>query len=328
MTTNTQRPAVSIVMPIFNPGDYLFQSMDSVIGQTFPNIQIVCVNDGSTDGSLTVLREYAKRDKRIVVIDKPNRGYGHAMNVGIEAAVGEYIMILEPDDYMERNMVETLYGTATRLDCDIVKSNYWEYEGSSNKNTFIRILGSQAPGVVTNAMENPRMLLISPCIWTAIYRKQLLVENDIRFNETPGAAYQDTAFAYKALISANRVTFLDDSFIHYRTDNDSSSVKSTGKIFNVCDEFASVESFVGTNHKLRTHLMPAIQAMKFSTYIWNLNRIADEYKTLFQNRIALEMIKADYDGFLKKEYFNDTLWEELQSIVHDYHVLTQSQNTV
>ncbi|MBQ3339101.1 MAG: glycosyltransferase family 2 protein, partial [Atopobiaceae bacterium] len=92
---------MSIIMPIYNAGSFLYQSLDSAVCQTFENIEIVCVNDGSTDASLGVMRDYARRDRRIKVIDKPNGGYGHAMNVGISAATGEYVMILEPDDFME-----------------------------------------------------------------------------------------------------------------------------------------------------------------------------------------------------------------------------------
>lgn len=314
------RPAVSIVIPIFNPGDYLLQSMDSVVNQSFSNIQIVCVNDGSTDGSLTVLRDYAKRDKRILVINKPNGGYGNAMNRGIDVATGEYIMILEPDDYMEPNMVESLYDTARTLACDVVKSNYWEYQGSLGTNTFINVLGNQIPGVVTNAMENPRLLLISPCIWTAIYRKKMLVENGIRFSETPGAAYQDTAFAYKVLSSAKRISFLNDAFIHYRTDNEASSVKSSGKVFEVCDEFAAVESFISTKQNERIRLLPIVQVMKFNTYVWNLNRISEEYKEVFRDRMALDLLKADFDGFLNKELFGNDQWEAVQECINAYRM--------
>ena len=318
MATHDNGPAVSIVMPIYNPGEFLFQSMDSVMNQTFAQIQIVCVNDGSTDGSLTLLREYAKCDRRVLVIDKPNGGYGHAMNVGMSAATGEYVMILEPDDFMEYNMVEALYSTAKELDCDVVKSNYWSYKGSTGTNEFTDVLFDKTCGIVTSALEDPKVVLIRPCIWTAIYRRQLLVDNAIRFNETPGAAYQDTAFAFKVLSSAKRISFLHDAYLHYRIDNEASSVKSSGKIYNVCDEFAAMESFICTRRELRAHLMPILQVLKFDTYMWNLNRIADQYKAEFRDRLSLELLKAEYDGFLKRELFDDARWEGVQACIRDY----------
>ena len=305
-------PSVSIVMPIYNAGCFLYQSLDSAICQTFENIEIVCVNDGSTDESLCVMRDYARRDRRIKVIDKPNGGYGHAMNTGIAAAKGEYVMILEPDDFMELNMVERLYGEAKRLDCDVVKSNYWEYEGATGEDSFENVLAGRSFGVVTNAMDDPTIILIRPCIWTSIYRRKFLIDRRIRFNETPGAAYQDSSFAFKALTSADRLSFIEDAFLHYRIDNELSSVKSTGKIFNVCDELSAMESFINTDRERRARFMPMLQRLKLDNYEWNLWRICGEYKKAFEDRISAELIKAEYDGFLDESLFDEKRWSRVQ----------------
>lgn len=311
-------PAVSVVMPIFNPGDYLFQSMDSVLGQTFEDIQIVCVNDGSTDDSLSVLKEYAKQDRRVLVIDKPNGGYGHAMNTGMSVATGEYVMILEPDDFMDLRMVERLYLIAKESSCDMVKSKYWEYQTNGNVNRIVNNYGNRESHIVTNAIEDPSVIMVQPSIWSAIYRRSMLTQNAIWFNETPGASYQDTAFSFKCLVSAGRLMFVDDAYLHYRIDNEASSVKSSGKIYNVCDEFSSIESFVCTNQVLRNRLMPTVQLWKFNTYLWNLNRISDEYYSQFRDRMALEFLKAGYDGYLDQELFGKGSWNELQRIIKAY----------
>lgn len=103
------RPAVSIVIPCYNVEAYLPEVLDSVLGQTLENIEAICVNDGSTDGTLDVIKSYAARDSRIVIIDKPNGGYGHSMNKGMDMATGEYIGIVESDDYILPTMYEKLY---------------------------------------------------------------------------------------------------------------------------------------------------------------------------------------------------------------------------
>lgn len=307
-----QAPKVSIVMPVYNAGSFLYQSLDSAVCQTLEDIEVVCVNDGSTDASLSVMREYARGDKRIKVIDKQNAGYGQTMNTGISAAEGEYVMILEPDDFMSADMAEKLYAEAKRLDCDVVKSNYWEHEGKTGTDTFENVLDGKRFGVVTNAMEDPWVILIRPCIWSAIYRRQHIVDYRIRFNETPGASFQDTAFAFKVLSSAKRVSFVKEAYLHYRVDNAASSVKSSGKIFNVCDEFAAMESFICVDRMRRARLMPMLQRLKIDTYEWNLNRIADEFKPLFEDRISLEFIKASYDGFLDESLFDEERWARVQ----------------
>ena len=311
-------PSVSVVMPVYNAGRFLYQSLDSAICQTLEDIEIICVNDGSTDGSLGVMREYAKSDKRIKVIDKQNGGYGHAMNVGISAATGEYVMILEPDDFMSPDMAECLFDEAKRLECDVVKSNYWEYEGKTGRDSFENVLDGKTFGKVTNAMDDPWVILIRPCIWSAIYRRQHLIDRRIRFNETPGAAFQDTAFAFKALSSARRISFVENAYLHYRIDNETSSVKSSGKIFNVCDEFAAMESFICDDRERRMRLMPMLQRLKIDTYDWNLGRISEECRELFEDRISLEFIKAKYDGFLDQSLFDETRWARVQYFLSRY----------
>lgn len=318
MTKDGKTPQVSVVMPIYNPGDYLFESMDSVLGQTFTDIEVVCVNDGSTDDSLSVMRDYARSDRRVRIIDKPNGGYGHAMNRGMDAATGTYVMILEPDDFMSLDMVERLHATAEEHRCDVVKSNYFAHEGVTGADTLVDIADDKPVNTVLNAMDTPSVVITQPCIWSAIYRRDLLTRHGIRFSETPGASYQDTGFAFKALSAADRVMFVPEAYLHYRIDNEASSVKSSGKIFNVCDELAAMESFVCTYAERRARLMPALQRIKFATYDWNLQRISDEFADQFRDRMALELIKARYDGFLDRSYFNDNMWKRLTSIIEGY----------
>ena len=116
---------VSVITPIYNVERYLPECLDSLLSQTLEDIEFICVNDGSTDGSGEILRSYAARDPRIIVIEKENSGYGASMNVGLDAASGEYIGIVESDDFASPEMFETLYQLAVdHGQPDIVKSNY------------------------------------------------------------------------------------------------------------------------------------------------------------------------------------------------------------
>ena len=110
---------VSVIVPTYNVEPYLRECMDSIIGQTMKELEIICVNDGSTDGSLAILKEYAEKDSRVVLIDKQNAGYGCAMNDGLDRATGEYIGIVEPDDFVDRHMYEDLYRIAKEKDLDV-----------------------------------------------------------------------------------------------------------------------------------------------------------------------------------------------------------------
>ena len=144
---------VSIIMPIYNAERFLHQSLGSVVDQTLKNIEIICVNDGSTDSSLSMMKQYAAEDKRIRIIDKANGGYGQSMNCGLRIAKGEYIGILEPDDFMSKDMLETLYNIAKKNNADVVKSNYFEYKTKDNSNNFLEVLEGLPYDEITSVLR-------------------------------------------------------------------------------------------------------------------------------------------------------------------------------
>ncbi len=312
------KTAVSIVMPIYNVSRFLEQSLGGLLKQTLKNIEIICVNDGSTDNSLNIVNYYAREDKRIKIVDGTNHGYGYAMNRGFELANGEYIGILEPDDYADNEMFESLYKIAKQNDLDVVKSNYYIYREKIGTNVFEEVLIDRPYNKVTSIIEDPSIVTLRPCIWSAIYKREFILKNNIKFNETPGASYQDTAFSFKTLMYANRIMFIKEPYLHYRFDNEDSSVNSSGKVFSVCDEFDSIQAELNENADFKNRLIKPLQALKANTYAWNEGRLSDEYKKMFRDRAALEFIKAEYDGCLDRETLNDFQWNYIQTAIDEY----------
>jgi glycosyltransferase involved in cell wall biosynthesis len=311
-------PKVSIIMPIYNASKFLRQSLESLLNQTLEDIEIICVNDGSTDDSLSIMNEYASNDKRIKIIDKLNGGYGHSVNKGIQHSTGEYIGILEPDDYVESTMYKDLYQLAIDNQVDVVKSNYYEYKRNDDSSVIYESLHDLPYGKVFAASEYSSIFYVRPSVWSAIYKKSYLEENHICFNETPGASYQDTGFAFKVWASANRIYLTKNAYIHYAIDNDNSSVKSAGKIFSVCDEMHSIESYLNEDAEMKNSFSKYLQSVKLDTYYWNLCRISDEYKDYFKDVIGFEFLKAEYDGFLDKEVLGKERWKILEPILESY----------
>ena len=221
------RPKVSIVVPIYNVEKYLRQCLDSVVNQTLKEIEIICVDDGSTDSSPEIIQEYVEKDNRVKVISKPNSGYGNSMNRGFDMAEGEYIGIVESDDYAEPNMFEVLYRIASKNRLDIVKSGYYFYYSiPTERNEKIEIVSKARENVIfcpatdfKAPMEMVEFFNLKPTIWSAIYRRDFIRENNIRFNETPGASFQDASFNFKVMALAKRVQLIRDAFLHYRQDN-------------------------------------------------------------------------------------------------------------
>ena len=307
---------VSVITPIYNVERYLPECLDSLLSQTLEDIEFICVNDGSTDGSGEILRSYAARDPRIIVIEKENSGYGASMNVGLDAASGEYIGIVESDDFASPEMFETLYQLAVdHGQPDIVKSNYYNF--SDEKGIALRenFSPEHCGKVITPGDESfMKVFNATPAIWSAIYRRAFLEENGIRFLETPGASFQDTGFVFKSVIAADAIFITHDAFLHYRVDNSSSSVKSTAKQFCVCDELHSVEEFLENYPSRREALSPALVTRKYITYDWNYRRLPVDAGDEFLEKFSHELRMARDAGHFDRKFFNKRQWHEANLI--------------
>lgn len=248
---NNEKVDVSILVPICNVEKYLEKCLESLINQTMKDIEIICIDDGSTDRSSEIIDEYAKKDRRVKAIHKENSGYGDSMNLGLEHAKGKYIGILESDDFAELDMFERLYSIATIHNADIVKSNFYFYwaNGENNdgveQNTLFKIIEEYEDRKVIEPVnyENGKMFKAKASIWSAIYKSSFLKENRIIFLDTPGASFQDTSFTFKAFSAAKRMVLVEDAYVHYRQDNEGSSVNNLDKkrtfVFKEYDEIFS-----------------------------------------------------------------------------------------
>lgn len=219
----SERVDISVVMPVYNAEDYLRDALKSVLSQELLSLEVVAVNDGSTDSSLAILEEFSKQDNRLRVISTPNRGYGCAMNLGMTEAKGKYMAILEPDDRLHDGALKRLFELAEKTEAPVAKGDY-----------FIEIGGSsRASGKFDNLEEGslyypeclPEYLAGSVSIWSAIYRLDWIREKGVRFSETGGASYQDLGFGIRTWISASQIAITKEAVYHYREDNPKSSIR-------------------------------------------------------------------------------------------------------
>ena len=222
---------VSVLVPIFNVEKYIDQCLASLKKQEVSGLEIICIDDGSTDKSGLIADKFAEEDERFRVIHKLNTGYGDSMNIGMDAAKGEYIAVLEGDDFASKDMVNRLYCTAKEHNADIVKSNYYEYKGDDESIIKMNILRGFPRDIVFSPEDVPEIMLTRHCVWNAIYKKKYLEENNIRFLNTPGASYQDVGFLCKCWYTVSRLVCVEDYLVYYRTDNPSQSIKSERKVF-------------------------------------------------------------------------------------------------
>lgn len=218
-------PIVSIIMPSLNVATYYRECIESVLAQTLKEIEILCVDAGSTDGTLEILKEEAEKDPRIRIIHSDMRSYGHQMNLGIDAAQGQYIGVVETDDIITPDMFESLYALSENGTVDLIKGNFWMYYDDDSEKT----VPNKERKLVKNTQssftlrEEPFILRGHPSIWSAIYRREFLIENNIRFMEIPGAGWVDNPFYYETFCAAKSIRWTPKPFYYYRQTNPNSS---------------------------------------------------------------------------------------------------------
>lgn len=298
---------VSVLVPVYNVEQYLPQCMDSLVSQTLPEIEILCINDGSTDHSLKILQTYAERDKRVRILDKKNTGYGDSMNLGIRSAKGEYIGIVESDDFASVDMFQSLYAYAKTYHADLVKSAYFIYSDRLG-NQIIPSLDGLQDGEMDVRTERKNLLYVTPTIWSGLYRRHFLLEKEIFFAETPGASYQDTSFNLKAILFAEKIAVLKKPFLHYRIDNAGSSVRNKEKVFCICDEYGKVWKLLKKRAELHDAYASALAEVQYMGYSWNLDRVDDSLKYIFLQRFS-----HDFQEHMKDEKIQLCNWKFLEN---------------
>ncbi|MCI8949026.1 MAG: glycosyltransferase [Lachnospiraceae bacterium] len=300
-------PQVSIIIPVYNVENFLIQCMESVINQTLKNIEIICVDDGSTDSSGTILDKYANSDARIKVIHKKNTGYGNSMNVGLQNALGNYIAIVESDDYIELDMMEKLYKKAEIYHTDIVKSNCFFYQKIDDfeSDQYADIMENIPIENVFHSLEHPEIFLKAQAIWSGLYSRNFLINNHICFNETPGASYQDVSFAFQALACAEKVVVTKEAYYHYRINNLDSSVKAPNKVFCICDELDKIDSFIESRRNNK-------DALKWIASRLGYRVLKEHYHNLasaFQYTLFIRMVQY-FKLYKQNGYLKGKLWDQ------------------
>ena len=313
-------PKVSVIVPIYNQEDYLNQALDSLSAQTLKELEFVCVNDGSTDSSMAILKQYAEVDQRIVIIDKANSGYGHSMNVGIDAAKGEYIGILEPDDYVSAGMFNELYNTASKNDLDLVKSNFyrfWGMEDGSQKQVLFKVGDDSHYDRVINPIQEPDVFMFTMNTWSGIYKTSFLNKYHIRHNETPGASYQDNGFWFQTFMYAERVWFMNKMFYMNRRDNPNSSMFNKGKFYAVTNEYNFIWEKLRAEPEKLAVLEGIFYRKKFHNFLVTYRRLASELKVDYLCHLRDEFQEPVAEGRVTEETLNPYYWDMLNQILVD-----------
>ena len=291
---SAKEPEVSVLVPIYNVERYLRTCLESLRMQTFKDFEVICINDGSTDGSRAIIQEFTSlQGYSTRTTSMPNRG--------LREARGRYVAILESDDFFELDALARLHEASVAAKADVVKANFWLYWScpEERRELFRAVDAREAAGIFA-PLDDVALFFRKPSIWSALYGRSFLERNGIWFLETPGASYQDAGFNFKVWACARRVACLETPVLCYRQDNEASSVNSPSKVFCVCDEYEYMDKFLdgldlsaGDLRKLRGILT----RMKLDSYLWNYDRLSDELRPQFVDRVSEEFSRDLSRGF-------------------------------
>lgn len=308
-------PKVSVIMPIYQVERYLAESLHSVQSQSLREIEIICVDDGSSDACPAMLDRAAAEDDRIRVIHNENHGYGYSVNTGFRYARGEYLAILEPDDRMPRRALEILYTLAMQHDADLVKGDYCELRTDADGNE--RLVGARLhPDEklykrVFCALEEPAALVTQICVWGGVFRRKMVEQFDITLSETPGASFQDVSLFYPAMLRSAKTFYTHQMTYLYRKDNPGASTKNKGKLYFADQEYIRALNYLQSISK-KTQLISALWCARWRGALGTLGRIDPSLFDEFLNYLRPLFERAQQQGYLRREYCNAYQWAMLQ----------------
>lgn len=252
------RIKLSVIMPSLNVAEYIEKCMESVLSQSLDQMEIICIDAGSTDGTWEILKKYEDlhvTGRTIKCVHSHIKSYGYQVNLGIRLAKGNYVAVLETDDYIDKQMYEYLLELAESNNLDVAKADFDRFYTLRNGEYYYEKIalwnsGSHRYNTVINPRYDDYLYANDNNIWKGIYKKSFLVENNIWLNETPGAAFQDIGFAQQVLACAERVYYSDMSFYQYRMDRDTSSIHTPKGLSYSRQEFSRLISEPALYEKL------------------------------------------------------------------------------
>lgn len=296
---NTENIKVSVVMPIYNASDYLRPAIDSVLHQTLTDLELICVDDGSTDSSLDIVKEYQQADARVRIITENNAGPSIARNKGLARARGEYVIFLDADDFYDYTMLEKLYNLAEERRLDIAVCKFDIY--NNRKSTFEDNIRSDhgeifAESDIVSKNDYPDVILscTTGYIWNKLFRHEFLLEKELTFDEEL-RVFEDTHFVVNALSLADGVGKCYERLIHHRVYTNQPRNKLFKKYYaQVPVVYAKIKEF------LRSHGMYIPLSQSF------LNLSASRCYKIY-NLLWLDA-KREFWNLLHEQYAEELSW--------------------
>ena len=282
-------PLLSVIVPVYNTERYLTTCLESILDQIYSNIEVIVVDDGSTDESGKICDEIAKRDSRVTVIHKDNAGLSSARNIGIQVASGKYIAFVDSDDYLRKDTLEKLINTALETNSDIVISNYYLYFHDGNDIKHLKHMPKKKTYSNNEVINLMLLNRIQGHVWNKLFKYSLL--NKINFEFEKDRIIEDIFPIFKAVNSASKIVYIDEALYFYRQREESLVNKRNKKLTEDYHHAAiSIIKYIKENKiKVKEESLRAFKAEVFSYFIYHYTN---------------EDIKNNYKSFKKSKYNN------------------------
>lgn len=315
---------ISIIVPIYNVEKYLRECLNSLINQTFKDIEIICVNDGSTDNSLIILEEYKLKDDRIKIFSQENKGVSSARNLALENVKSEYIFFVDADDWIELNTCEVLYNTARKRETDILLFSYFNINnGIKTQDYRLLDMSLKFYDTTTNINSDCESLFATPTnVRGKFYEARFILDNKIYFDENFDFG-EDRIFYFLTLFKAKRIGVLNEPFYNYRIDA-LHSLSKRDTIFYLSflvnmEIKKIIFSLNDISNKIKIYKdFLEISAINNQLYYWN-NFYNRHLKR--QNFKYLLTLKKEFKIFSKNEKNNSVSYQKLCQEIKNYQLL-------
>lgn len=278
-------PKVSVIVPIYNVEKYLRRCLDSLVNQTLQDLEIILVNDGSTDESGKIAKEYAEKySDKVKYLEKENGGLSDARNFGMPYATGEYIAFLDSDDYIETNAYQEMYDKAKEDDADYVECDFiWEYPDKVKEDKKY-----------SYSNKKEMLAFVRVVAWNKLIRRKILIDNNITFPK--GLRYEDVEFTYKLIPHLSKISYVNKCFVHYtQRQNSIANVQNerTAEIFTVLDDVIEYYKENGIYEEYKDELEYNYARYLLCSSLKRICKIADKSK-------RKELIQKTWDNLNEK----------------------------
>ena len=314
-----KQPIVSVIMPVYNGETYLRQCLDSVVNQTLKEIEIICVDDGSSDRSVEILKEYAAKDERVMVLQQANAGAGAARNNGLSKASGKYLSFLDSDDFFETDMLEKAVEkiAADRADFVVFRCDHYLNDTNTFKKAAYTLKKQTLPPYMPFNFRQITDNVFKAFVgwaWDKVYDREFVMKHNLKFQEQRTS--NDMLFVFSALVLAKRITYLDTVLAHQRRNNGESLSNTREKswfcFYNALKALRDVLKEKGLYEELKKDFVN--YAVHFS--LWNLNTITGEcYEKLYTKLHEEWFEELEVTGHDEDYFYNKTEYKQLADIL-------------